>query len=221
MSMDKGLRPQDVCQVLLYVPNIIGYLRLVLLGLAALCRGGSWCFFLLYASSQILDSVDGFAARSLKQASVFGACLDQLTDRLSTCLLYILNAVAYPNYAWVFFCVLLADVGGHWVHFFAATAAGAASHKQVDAAPAILKLYYTSKALMVSSIFFYEGLFLSLLAAGASTPDSFARNAAIVCAATCVPLAAFKTLTNILQGFYGALRLASLPMPSVARKAED
>ncbi|KAL8446235.1 hypothetical protein Emed_005190 [Eimeria media] len=127
-----------------------GYVRLLLLCVAAACGcGGAACLLWglpLYMLSQGLDALDGYAARKYKQVSVFGACLDQLLDRLSTCLLYVLCAVAYPPYAVAFFCCLLADVGGHWLHFFAAAAAGAASHKQVDRSSSlVLHHYYTKK----------------------------------------------------------------------------
>lgn len=218
MSTVKVSNALDPFKVLLFVPNIIGYVRLLLLGAAAVsaASGASGCFFPFYTASQLLDLADGYAARRLKQVSVFGACLDQLLDRLSTCLLYVLNAVAYPTYSGAFFWLLLADVGGHWLHFFASTAAGAASHKKVDEAPLLLQYYYTVKGFMALCIVCYEGILLSFLAAHASVPGSFIHNAATICAVACVPLAAFKTLTNVLQGYYGALRLASLPVPSAS-----
>ncbi|CDJ64437.1 hypothetical protein, conserved [Eimeria necatrix] len=39
---------------------------------------------------------------------------------------------------------------------------------------------------------------------------------ATACAIACLPFAAFKALTNVLQGYYGARRLAALPMPAAA-----
>lgn len=222
MKGKERLSDQHSRQVLLFVPNIIGYLRLLLLLAASVLAGfGSSSSaalvlgFISYATSQLLDIADGIAARRLKQVSAFGACLDQVLDRLSTCLLYLLNSAVYPHYTGVFFCCLLIDVGGHWLHFFASTAAGAASHKRVDDAPALLQIYYTSKVLMFLCIIFYEGFFLCLLAAYAAQ-HTFLHPLAIICAIFCLPLAAFKVVTNILQGLYGAHRLASLAVPNVS-----
>ena len=36
---------------------------------------------LLYGASTLLDAADGYAARTLKQASQFGAVLDMIVDR--------------------------------------------------------------------------------------------------------------------------------------------
>ncbi|KAL8439609.1 hypothetical protein Efla_003822 [Eimeria flavescens] len=175
------------------------YVRLLLLCAAAACGCGShaniyWALP-LYVVSQGLDALDGHAARMLKQVSVLGACLDQMLDRLSTCLLYLLCSVAYPSYGGLFFCCLLADVGGHWLHFFSAAAAGAASHKQVDrSSSGVLHHYYTNRGLMFSSIVCYEGVFLCLLLAHAAPPKAFIHTAAICCGIACVPLAAFKVV---------------------------
>lgn len=207
--------PVEAHQVLLYVPNLIGYVRLLLLLAAAACSN-QWGSICCYLASQLLDAADGHAARMLKQVSVFGACLDQLLDRISTCLLYISNATAFPQYSAVFFLLLLTDMGGHWLHFFAAAAAGAASHKQVSGAPLVLQWYYTSKALMLLSIVSYEGILVSLLLVASATPGSLIYNGASACALVCLPLAVFKGITNVLQGYYGAWRLASLSPPSAS-----
>lgn len=56
-------------RVFLYVPNIIGYVR-VLSGLASFwfAFDHPLVFALLYGSSYALDAVDGVAARKLKQS---------------------------------------------------------------------------------------------------------------------------------------------------------
>eukprot|EP00914_Ancora_sagittata_P030376 GHVO01060702.1.p1 GENE.GHVO01060702.1~~GHVO01060702.1.p1 ORF type:complete len:209 (+),score=6.22 GHVO01060702.1:56-682(+) len=69
--------------ILLYVPNIIGYIRLILLVI-------SWCFYdsrpslsiCFYCVSAGLDAIDGIAARRLKQTSAFGAWFDVVIDNL-------------------------------------------------------------------------------------------------------------------------------------------
>lgn len=66
--------PARCCQVALFVPNLIGYLRLVLLA-AAVCTGVSapqltYCLFLV---NLLLDGLDGIAARRLNQVCCLGS----------------------------------------------------------------------------------------------------------------------------------------------------
>jgi CDP-diacylglycerol--inositol 3-phosphatidyltransferase len=67
--------------VWLYVPNLIGYARIIS-GLGAFYfsyDSKSWLtFFALYFVSYSLDALDGVAARALKQTSRFGAVLDMV-----------------------------------------------------------------------------------------------------------------------------------------------
>ncbi|KAJ8909022.1 hypothetical protein NDN08_005721 [Rhodosorus marinus] len=68
--------------VWLWVPNVIGYLRIVLVVLA-LSRYGierKVGFWVCYGLSFILDGFDGMAARRLNQTSEFGAFLDVTID---------------------------------------------------------------------------------------------------------------------------------------------
>ena len=70
--------------VFLFVPNLIGYLRVVTAAasLYYMPIHPKACL-LLYFVSCILDAVDGQAARALNQTSKFGAVLDMVTDRLA------------------------------------------------------------------------------------------------------------------------------------------
>lgn len=87
------------CQVLLYVPNLIGYARIVLL-LASLrtMLHDPYVTASLYMLSALLDAFDGMAARRLNQCTKFGAMLDQLTDRVATSMLLMALSVLYPAY---------------------------------------------------------------------------------------------------------------------------
>ncbi|KAM4628393.1 CDP-diacylglycerol--glycerol-3-phosphate 3-phosphatidyltransferase [Polymixia lowei] len=75
-------------EVLLYWPNIIGYIRigLVLTAYAAFKRPTT--FIPLYTISIALDGVDGWLARRLGQTSRFGAWLDVVVDNLSRGMLW-------------------------------------------------------------------------------------------------------------------------------------
>ncbi|DBA85054.1 hypothetical protein WJX79_010359 [Trebouxia sp. C0005] len=87
--------PARCCQVALFVPNLIGYLRLVLLA-AAVCTGVSapqltYCLFLV---NLLLDGLDGIAARRLNQCSSFGAFLDVFVDNLTRGTLWVWSTPA-------------------------------------------------------------------------------------------------------------------------------
>lgn len=73
-------RPHE--KIYLFVPNLIGYARIVL-ALASLVYMGrhpKYCT-VLYCISCLLDAFDGMAARALGQSTKFGAVLDMITDR--------------------------------------------------------------------------------------------------------------------------------------------
>ena len=62
---DKACNSQDV---LLYVPNIVGYVRLALLAIAvAVGRQQYYIAFYLLVTNFALDAVDGVLARALHQ----------------------------------------------------------------------------------------------------------------------------------------------------------
>ena len=78
---------QKINPVFLYIPNLIGYLRLLLflLSLSLLPGPHVTPALMLYAGSCVLDAVDGFAARYYGQSSGFGGVLDMVTDRQESC----------------------------------------------------------------------------------------------------------------------------------------
>ena len=101
--------------VYLYVPNLIGYARVILAlvgyGMALTdYRYTVGCYLL----SQLLDAADGYAARTLGQSSTFGAVLDMVTDRSSTTCLCIVLAHFYPKYILGFASLVTLDMFSHW-----------------------------------------------------------------------------------------------------------
>lgn len=67
-----------------YVPNLIGYVRVVLSVWAATLatsKASTMAFVYAYVASYALDAFDGLAARMLGQQSKIGAALDMVTDR--------------------------------------------------------------------------------------------------------------------------------------------
>jgi CDP-diacylglycerol--inositol 3-phosphatidyltransferase len=71
-----------------------------------------------YATSYLLDAADGFAARSLNQASNFGAVLDMVTDRFSTAGFLATMGHLYPSYRFIFICVMVLDFTSHWMQMY-------------------------------------------------------------------------------------------------------
>ena len=70
-------------EILLFVPNLIGYVRIGLFVLSVHFYDSPQTFTLCYMLNVALDFVDGYAARKLDQCSVFGAWLDVLIDNLT------------------------------------------------------------------------------------------------------------------------------------------
>ncbi|RYG47216.1 CDP-alcohol phosphatidyltransferase family protein, partial [archaeon] len=80
-------------RIALYVPNLIGYVRMALLfACLPYAFTDPFKFIVLYGLSYALDALDGVAARHLGQCSRFGALLDMVTDRAATAALLAVNA---------------------------------------------------------------------------------------------------------------------------------
>ncbi|PFH50654.1 hypothetical protein AMATHDRAFT_60612 [Amanita thiersii Skay4041] len=150
--------------VFLFIPNLIGYTRVLLAGLSLhfMSYHPKYCT-LLYVISCLLDAVDGQAARALGQTSKFGAVLDMVTDRCTTsCLLCYLSS-AYPDYAILFQFLIALDFSSHYMHMYSSLMTGSRSHKLVTSDVShILWLYYNDSR----TLFFFcagnELFFVSL-----------------------------------------------------------
>ncbi|KAF9005576.1 phosphatidylinositol synthase [Cyathus striatus] len=130
--------------VFLFVPNLIGYVRVILAGLSLhfMSYHPKYCT-LAYGISCLLDAVDGHAARALGQTSKFGAVLDMVTDRCTTSCLLCYLASAYPDYALLFQFLIALDFSSHYMHMYSSLVTGSRSHKLVTSdVSRILWLYY-------------------------------------------------------------------------------
>lgn len=83
-----GPAKQDRGNILLFVPNLIGYVRLILLFASWIFFTNPVLFLAFYSASVILDGIDGIVARQLNQTSAFGAWLDVVCDNLSRGMLW-------------------------------------------------------------------------------------------------------------------------------------
>jgi len=148
MDSPKNVR---AIEILLYVPNLIGYTRVLLLCAAYYYMLSDYKIAVaLYGISGILDIFDGYAARYLNQCSKFGAVLDMLTDRVATASLIICLAHFYPKYMVAFQLWVMLDICSHWAHQLASVIRGDTSHKNSSDKKRhfILRLYYNSRVFL-------------------------------------------------------------------------
>lgn len=136
--------PTTAKDVLLYIPNLIGYSRVVMTlssFVCMICFSEYWLLaIILYVSSFVGDLVDGMAARKFHQCSTFGGLLDMVTDRCSTLgILYILGgeysdddtALPFPVYRLTFLFLIVLDISSHWCQMHS-TLKHDQHHKSVD-----------------------------------------------------------------------------------------
>jgi CDP-diacylglycerol--inositol 3-phosphatidyltransferase len=136
--------------ILLYVPNIIGYSRILLTLLACyvMREKPTWSMS-CYGLSCLLDALDGYAARVLNQCSRLGAVLDMITDRFTTACLLVMLAHLYPQFMLVFQSVMSLDLASHYSHMYSMAIQGAASHKIIDKKQNwLLRHYYGSRIIL-------------------------------------------------------------------------
>ncbi|KAF0303828.1 CDP-diacylglycerol--inositol 3-phosphatidyltransferase [Amphibalanus amphitrite] len=192
--------------VYLFVPNLIGYARVVLALLslwfmAERHAAAAAC----YVISGLLDALDGHAARLLNQSSQFGAMLDQLTDRCATmCLLACLCAF-YPQHMFWFQLSMAIDISCHWIHLHVTTLRGRTSHKTIGGeGSALLRLYYSSRPVLffmcAGNELFYSMLYLLHFTEGPTLLGLGLVRALVVLS---VPVAVVKSGIALVQG-YGA-----------------
>lgn len=160
--MAKNSRPGKL-SVYLYIPNIIGYVRVLMNCIAfALCFSNKKVFSVLYFISFVCDGLDGWCARKFNQVSTFGAVLDMITDRISTaCLLVILSQVYRPGL--IFLSLLALDIASHWLQMYSTFLLGKASHKDVkDSTNWLFKAYYGNRTFMAYCCVACEVLYIIL-----------------------------------------------------------
>jgi CDP-diacylglycerol--inositol 3-phosphatidyltransferase len=107
--------------VLVYIPNLIGYARVVLTLTSLVLMTAvpsQWLLaVVLYFLSFAGDMIDGMAARRYNQCSQFGGVLDMITDRCSTLgLLMVLSSASKSDvYSLIYMGLAILDVSSHWI----------------------------------------------------------------------------------------------------------
>uniref|UniRef100_A0A7N0T0Q2 CDP-diacylglycerol--inositol 3-phosphatidyltransferase n=1 Tax=Kalanchoe fedtschenkoi TaxID=63787 RepID=A0A7N0T0Q2_KALFE len=159
--------------VYMYIPNIIGYIRVLMNVLAfAICFSNKKLFSALYFISFVCDGIDGWCARKFNQVSTFGAVLDMITDRISTaCLLVILSQVYRPGF--IFLLLLALDIASHWLQMYSTFLLGKNSHKDVkDSTSWLFRLYYGNRMFMAYCCVACEVLYITLFLLAEKQPES-------------------------------------------------
>lgn len=198
------MTPIKDTNVFLFVPNLIGYIRILLLG-------SSFYFILkdyrlalcLYGFSYTLDAFDGLAARLLNQSSLFGSVLDMLTDRVSTMCLLMTIGHLYSEYFFVFQILLAIDIVSHWLHFFSANLQGKQSHKSSFDRETnyLMRLYYEKKIILTSVCAMEQLFYCSLLVIYHEKNNYHYYQSLYLLAVVCLPAIIFKNWINLLQIF--------------------
>ncbi|XP_003384133.1 PREDICTED: CDP-diacylglycerol--inositol 3-phosphatidyltransferase-like isoform X2 [Amphimedon queenslandica] len=136
-----------VDNVYLFIPNIIGYGRIILLLVSFYFMPyNPEIAMATYMLSQLLDAFDGYTARLFKQTTMFGAVLDMVTDRVSTMCLSIVLAMFYVRYTFLIQFVVMLDISSHWLQMYCSLVCGEKSHKDTD--NVFLKLYYNNRTVL-------------------------------------------------------------------------
>ncbi|KAB5596502.1 CDP-diacylglycerol--inositol 3-phosphatidyltransferase [Ceratobasidium theobromae] len=140
LALDLATHTYDE-NVYLFVPNLIGYTRVILVGISLHYMGShpNTCT-LLYGVSALLDAVDGQAARALGQTSRFGAVC------ATSCLLCYLSS-RYTSYATLFQMLITLDFSSHYMHMYSSLVTGSKSHKAVTSEVSRILWYYYNDSL--------------------------------------------------------------------------
>nr|ACO10899.1 CDP-diacylglycerol--inositol 3-phosphatidyltransferase [Caligus rogercresseyi] len=204
--------------VFLFVPNIIGYARILLLLISMLSMQHFYVLTsLCYGLSAALDMFDGLAARHWAQSSRFGALLDMLTDRCGTLALVYTLGTFYPSYAFFFSLMSLIDISMHWLHTHVSLLKGQASHKGgfKESTPSILRIYYENKAFLTFMCFineaFYGALYVSYFNSGRFYMF-------YLIAILSFPFAILKSALALLQGFIAVRDVVQIDTEERAKK---
>lgn len=180
-----------------FIPNLIGYLRVILTLTAVYNAFACWqTFVICYSVGAILDLFDGMAARRFNQSTKFGAVLDMVSDRVGTNMLYIVLAALTPKN--FFFIALLAggDYASHWAQMYAAAINGG-HHKNVSVDRNwLLRFYYGNKPFMFLNCVGQEAFLIALYVFSSQTSIGPIAYWVMMVSA---PFGALKQLINVIQ----------------------
>ncbi|XBW34503.1 hypothetical protein QEN19_000048 [Hanseniaspora menglaensis] len=190
--------------VLLYIPNLIGYAR-VLTMVASLFLMPNYPSLttLVYGISCLLDALDGTMARKYDQTSQFGAVLDMVSDRSTTACLICYLCVAYSQkfYVVIFLQVMNSlDLSSHYIHMYATlTCSKSKSHKTISSKDSwLLHLYYSNRIMLFTICAFNELFYVSLYWMSCGDHATWSKVGYFFFLAT-LPGYIFKQIANVIQ----------------------
>mmetsp|Transcript_36930 Transcript_36930/g.68675 ORF Transcript_36930/g.68675 Transcript_36930/m.68675 type:complete len:218 (-) Transcript_36930:1126-1779(-) len=202
--------------VLLFVPNLIGYSRIILMLLAFAFAKTNWQWSMAcYLGAFTGDLFDGMAARYFNQCSEFGGILDMVTDRVSTAGLLMILAQLYPDYHFFFNALMCIDIFSHWFHVM--STAGDGHHKSdatLEHRNIVLRCYYAVPFLFAYCCVGAE-LFYVLLYVMHFNPHPLLHQ---ICFYGCLPGCAIKQVVNVAQLFSAADVLAARDAAIINKK---
>ncbi|KAE8344597.1 hypothetical protein BDV24DRAFT_148852 [Aspergillus arachidicola] len=189
--------------VFLFVPNLIGYTRIVfaVASLYYMPLHPRTCS-LLYSISCLLGALDGAAARRLGQSTRFGAVLDMITDRCTTTCLLVFLASAFPRWSIVYQGLISLDYSSHYIHMYATLAMGGSrqSHKNIDEnRPWVMRLYYSNTYVLFTVCALNELFFIALYLLSFSSPTLIDSAVPWALLSTSAVFMLFKQYVNIVQ----------------------
>ena len=204
--------------VLLYLPNLIGYTRIICAAMSfilMICTPQYWLYaIILYLMNFIGDLFDGIVARCYNQCSSYGGVLDMITDRCSTAgLLFVLAGeyqsidatLIFPMYRLLFLFLMILDISSHWVQMHS-TLALQVHHKSDEGNKGknvlvrwFYKYYYFFGYLCVGAEFTYILLYVRLHFVPSSSFTDFIAFGLQIFLIICIPGCFLKQLVNIAQ----------------------
>jgi len=204
--------------VFLFVPNIIGYFRIIF-AMASFydIYNSYWTFYIFYSLSAVLDMADGYAARRFKQESQFGAVLDMITDRASTSCLIVVLAQFYPKYSLFFLFLIALDLMSHFAHIYSSLSRGSVHKKTRPDQAWLIQVYYNNRPFLAFLCGGNEGFFIMLymmhFVQGPSIILGPLGELTLVWALTFIlfmPIMTFKQVMNLIQLKQAAVDLVEL-----------
>lgn len=197
--------------VFLFVPNIIGYARIILTIISFYFMPtnyilAGWC----YAIGGLLDAVDGHAARYFNQSTKFGAMLDQLTDRCGTMGLLVVLSFFYRKYMFLFQLSMVIDISCHWIFLHSSVLQGRTSHKFIDlSSNPIMKVYYNNRTVLFWMCTLNEAFYISLYLLH-FTPGPIINGTSLfqLVAYGTAPFAIIKSLISVVHGYVACNNIA-------------
>lgn len=179
-----------------YVPNIICYLRAMLI-LIPLATAMHYPLITLAACiiSMGLDTVDGVIARWLNQESQLGQLLDYAIDRSSVAICCVILAVLIPSYWWLFALTLLLDLSSHFAHLYGTVFSKEKHHKTTSKQQnSFIQAYYGKRIVM-----FFACASHDFLLAAIYVDHFFHAFWSVILILLFIPGFLFKTMIHVLQ----------------------